>query len=243
MTGRRDDVRDRGGHRHSERAARTLHGLMTDGRSLTRWWAAIAVVAAALVLAEPVLGLPGPDRAWWLAQRVTELWVVSGLIALALGPILRSGELRTAPKAPAIAVMVLAGGLLVSQHGPGRIDIYPFVEWGMYTSHTERIFYTQYLLVADGSVDPDSHVRFDETLPVSMRTFIRQLNGHVEAAASGDPDALELIENTLAAVVPARQQQSSDAVMIQDCEVRAPWSSQPMRCEDVLTVPLPAASR
>lgn len=240
-----DDEGDAAGPRtrvRLDRPDRMLRALAT-GDLAARWWIAIAVVGAALVLLEPVIGLPGPARGWWLAQRLVELWIVGGIVAVALGPVLRWGPRRTMPKAPTVAAMVLAGALIVSQHGPARLDLYPFVEWGMYTTTTERIFYTEYLLVRNGRVEPDAHVRIDETVPTSMRAFMRRLDGHAEAAAAGDESALEVVEETLDAIVPRDQRLSSDAVMIQECEIRAPWSSQPVRCEEMLTVALPAGDR
>ena len=213
-----------------------------DTSPAPRWplvaWAVVAALLLTARLAAPYAPtLQGSVVVGGVFQRLVELWLVAGFTLWALPPRVIDRLVHHLPPARQVVVALVGAMVLLGQHGYRAMDLYPFVEWGMYSSVTDRIFYSEYLALVDGEVQ--GHLPLDELVPTSMRGFMDRLDGHVADAADGDEAARSLVEETFGSLVEQLDDPRIDAVLVRRCHVQEPTIDQPVRCQPVLTVPVP----
>ena len=204
-------------------------------------WAVVAVLLVVARLAAPYIGaLAGTPLVGGVFHRVVEIWLVAGITLWALPPRFVLRLLRGLHPARLMLLLAVAAMVLVGQFGYRSLDLYPFVEWGMYSSLTDRLVYSEYLLVRDGQVG--EQLSINELVPTSMRGFMGRVDDHIEAAAEGDPDARALVAETFTSLVARLDEPEVDAVLVRRCVVEEPSIEQPVTCEPVISVPVTSAT-
>ena len=136
-----------------------------------------------------------------------------------------------------LGLMVTASvGLMFGlvQFGPvGARDLYPFVDFSLYTDATEQEGFLAVTLTDRGGRDLGP-VPFASLVPTSApRAFIDRLGPTISAAAAGDESARELLRRTFAQLMPQAASENQ-GIRVRRCIVADPTPDAPADCTEVL---------
>jgi hypothetical protein len=202
-----------------------------------RWLA----VATFLVAASWLLVLTGGRgrTSTWTVTTIAELWLLGGLVAVALRSTTISARLRACGPVRTGALAVLGVLLLLGQHARG-VDLWPFTRWDMYS----QPFTGQVFVEINGVVDGNrvGALPLDQVLPMAApRTFLGPLFELTQRATRGDLAASEALDATLTLLGERAGWEPGTQIEVRRCLVRQPTETNPARCEVVHVVELEPA--
>ena len=171
----------------------------------------------------PLAGASG----WLWITRISEAWLVGGLLVWALSAYPAKEIFRATGVGRTVALIALTASMFMGQYI--EVDSYPFVQWSMYTGSMDSVAFGESRMVfADGTVRP-LPLRGDAQLSKEPRVIGDRLLELASDAASGDSLSAEILDQTLRALVADVRGPAPEKVEIRRCVVEEP--TRTVSCE------------
>ena len=204
-------------------------------RPSSPWLAGIVLVLAIRLLGPLAVGLD-EHAGWPWVVRISELWVVGGLVVWTVSGLPASDILPAVGRLRVLAVAGLTAMVFAGQFTSYTVDRYPFVGWAMYTSPVDSLDYMEILGVVDGEAVGDLRLVRPLALSEEPRAVVARIGNLAQAAAEGDAEAAETVDATLLALA-SRWDSRIDEVQVRLCTVAEPTVEVPSTCELIRSVP------
>lgn len=205
-------------------------------RRTVRTWLLGALIFLVLRLAGDYVPITTAEGWLWIT-RIAELWLVMGLLAIALvrvpstkGRLIHTDRVRTGVVGAVVVAMFI--GHLVFLDG-----LYPFVSWPMYTSSISSLEFGELEIeAADGDWRPlplhDLPSLSRE--PRAVKDTLWRLGIH---ASEGDGDAEDTLRKAVSTILSAASIEAR-SLTVRTCTVTEPSRPEPADCETVISLDL-----
>lgn len=201
-----------------------------------RTWLLGTGILVLLRLAGGVIPLAGPTGWTWIT-RISETWIVGGLLVIALSKLDFKGVVGGAGKARVIGLISLGLLMFAGQHLEISPGTYPFVQWSMYTAPVAEIPYTEIVLRQGGNDLGPLPLVGVTSITTEPRIFLTRVGDLASRAQDGDGSAREAVQQAVQTLV-AEIETDADEVHVRGCTVTEPALADPSDCRLLVAVEL-----